>query len=130
MTGDHPSWSAISLKLLCNFIEITLRHGYSPVNLLHIFRTLFPKNTSWWLLLNRVAQQNIFGCISKHMKKDRTWSLWRSTIIFIIFWDFLMFYQVFLSPQVKLCAIVTYKHGIYELHFDFPNDLKLRILGN
>ena len=27
-------------KLLCNFIEITLRHGCSPVNLLHIFRTL------------------------------------------------------------------------------------------
>ena len=28
-----------------NFIEITLRHGCSPANLLHIFRTPFPKNT-------------------------------------------------------------------------------------
>ena len=27
------------------FIEITLRHGCSPVNMLHIFRTPFPKNT-------------------------------------------------------------------------------------
>ena len=37
----------------CDFkvIEITLRHGYSPVNLLHIFRTAFPKNTSAELLL-------------------------------------------------------------------------------
>ena len=26
-------------------IEIELRHGYSPVNLLHFFRTPFPKNT-------------------------------------------------------------------------------------
>ena len=26
-------------KLLCNFIEIVLQHGCSPVNLLHIFRT-------------------------------------------------------------------------------------------
>ena len=34
-----------------NFIEITLRHGCSPVNLLHIFRTPFPKNTSGRLLL-------------------------------------------------------------------------------
>ena len=34
-----------------NFIEITLRHGCSPVNLLHIFRTLFLKNTSGQLLL-------------------------------------------------------------------------------
>ena len=25
-------------------MEITLRHGSSPVNLLHIFRRLFPKN--------------------------------------------------------------------------------------
>ena len=37
----------IQIKLLWNFIQITLRHGYSPVNfLLHIFKTSFPKNTS------------------------------------------------------------------------------------
>ena len=35
-----------------NFIEIALRHGCSPVHLLHIFRTPFPKNTSGRLLLN------------------------------------------------------------------------------
>ena len=35
-----------------NFIEITLRYGCSPVNLLQIFRTPFPKNTSGGLLLN------------------------------------------------------------------------------
>ena len=34
-----------------NFIEITLRHGCSPVNLLHISRTSFPRNPSGWLLL-------------------------------------------------------------------------------
>ena len=28
-------------ELLCTFIEITLRHGCSPVNLLHIFRKHF-----------------------------------------------------------------------------------------
>ena len=26
-----------------------------------------------------------------------------------------MFYQIFLSPQAKRCAIITYKHSIYEL---------------
>ena len=26
-----------------------------------------------------------------------------------------MFYQIFYSPQVKRCAIITYKHGIYEV---------------
>ena len=43
--------SVISIKLLCNFIEIVLRHKCYPVNLLHIFRTYFLKNTSGWLLL-------------------------------------------------------------------------------
>ena len=46
-TGDHPCRSAISIKLLCNFIEIALRHGWSLVNWLHIFRTPFPKNHLW-----------------------------------------------------------------------------------
>ena len=41
-----------------------------------------------------------------------------------------MFYQIFLSPQVKQGAIISHKHGIYELPQDFPNDLRLRKLGN
>ena len=35
----------------------------------------------------------------------------------------LMFYQIFLSLQVKWCAIITYKHGIYELPCELLNDL-------
>ena len=27
----------------------------------------------------------------------------------------LLFYQIFLSPQVKRCAIITCKHGVYDL---------------
>ena len=50
-TGEYPWRSVISIKLLCNFIEITLRHGCSPVNLLYIFRAPFPKNTSGRLFL-------------------------------------------------------------------------------
>ena len=40
-TGEHPCWSLISIKLQSNFIEIRLRHGSSPVNLLHISKHLF-----------------------------------------------------------------------------------------
>ena len=50
-TIKHPCRSVISIKLIWNFIEITLRHGCYPVNLLHIFRTPFPKDTSERLLL-------------------------------------------------------------------------------
>ena len=42
----------------------------------------------------------------------------------------LMFYQIFLLPQVNRWAIMTYKHGIYELPHELPNDLRLRILRN
>ena len=41
-----------------------------------------------------------------------------------------MFYQTFFSPQVKRSAIISNKHGIYELPDDLPNDLRLRKLEN
>ena len=41
-----------------------------------------------------------------------------------------MFYQVFLSEKVKQSAIISNKHGIYELPNELMNDLRLRILGN
>ena len=40
-TGENTCRSVISIKLLCKFIKITLPHGCSPVNILHIFRTFF-----------------------------------------------------------------------------------------
>ena len=47
--------------LLCNFIEIALQHECSPVNLLHIFRTTFPRNTSGWLLLHFFIEFRLSG---------------------------------------------------------------------
>ena len=41
-----------------------------------------------------------------------------------------MFYQIFPTPQVNRWAIITYKHGIYELPHDLLNDLRFRKLGN
>ena len=56
--GEHICRCVVSLKLQSNFIEITLRHGCSPVNLLHIFRTPLPMNTSGWLLLKVLSSVN------------------------------------------------------------------------
>ena len=44
----------LKCDLLSQFIEITLRHGCSPVNKLHIFRTTFFKNISGRLLLSYI----------------------------------------------------------------------------
>ena len=73
-TGEHPCRSVISIKLLCNFIEITLRHGWSPVHLLHIFRINFAKNTPGWLLLPSTRGSLIQSCQDrgpsiKHVRK-------------------------------------------------------------
>ena len=43
-----------------NLIEIAPRHGFSLVNLRHIFRKPFPRNTSGWLLLLEVIQYNTY----------------------------------------------------------------------
>ena len=48
--------NVISTKMQSNFIEIKLRHGCSPVNLLHIFKTSFLNNTSGGVLLKNLRR--------------------------------------------------------------------------
>ena len=84
-----------------------------------------------------LSENNFFNT-SKNLLKNRTRTLNQpmfasgilQTITFILFWDFLMFYQIFFSPQVKRCAIVTNKYSIYDLSNELANELSLRILGN
>ena len=38
-----------------------------------------------------------------------------------------MFYQIFLSPEVKRGAIITYKHDISGLPHELLNDLRLAL---
>ena len=52
-------------ELQSKFIETALRHGCCPVNLLHIFRTPFPGNTSGWLLFSliEIKSKDVFDDI-------------------------------------------------------------------
>ena len=52
-TGEQPCRSVISIKLQSNLTEITIRDECSPVDLFHIFRIPFPKNTFGWTLLHK-----------------------------------------------------------------------------
>ena len=81
ITGEHPYKGAISIKLQRNFIEITLRHGCSPVNLLHIFRTSFPKNTFYFC--KSLGAESCSGSLTKLSCK--TWTPW-DWCIFSNFW--------------------------------------------
>ena len=65
-------WKGFLKKCRSNFIEITIGHGYSPVNLQHIFRAPFPKNTSGGLLLNvrDVVLVSLFRSSHKRVLKN------------------------------------------------------------
>ena len=67
--------------------------------------------------------KSIFGGQSKA-------SVSLTLVSFILFWDFSMFCQIFLLPQVKRWPIITYKYDIYKLPHELPNHLRPRILGN
>ena len=58
-TGEHPHQCLISIKLESNFIEITVRHGCSLVNLLHISKTPFYINISGGLLLDMKSRVHV-----------------------------------------------------------------------
>ena len=75
-------------------------------------------------LLDYPYFKNYYQFIAIDLSKQKT------TISFIIFWDFLMFCQIFLSAQVKRWAVIAYIHGIYELPHESPNYLRLRIFRN
>ena len=62
---------------LCNFIEIALWYGCSPVNLLYIFRTPFPRKTSGWLILFIVC----FAASFRNIKSTSSYSFFKNKYI-------------------------------------------------
>ena len=111
-TGKHPCWSVISIKLLCNFIDITLRHGCCPVNLLHIFKTLFSNNTSGWLLLNfwfkwkQLATTNISR--KAFSTQTSAWLLhWLFKFFFYIDFTYLTFTASFFKNQSRKWLVLN-----------------------
>ena len=74
--GGHP----------CNFIKITLWHGCSHVNLLHIFRTPFHKSTSGRLLLFIPFILKYFSTITLTKVYNPADSTLATATLVILFW--------------------------------------------
>ena len=90
-TGEHPCWSVISITLLCDFIEITLRHECSPINLVLIFRIPFHKNTSQEMLLNKSSNKipkiiitTIIATIKLNLLKNKPIKITKSSFEFFV----------------------------------------------
>ena len=102
-TVENPCRIVISIS---NFIEITLRHGYSPVNLLHIFRTPFTKNTFRRLLLDM---------LSKGESESESWILstaWKVSK-----------YAVFSGPYFSAFGLNTERNGVWSIS---PYSVRMR----
>ena len=149
-TGEHSCLSVISVKLQSNFIEITLRHGLSPVNLLHTFKTRFPRNTSGRLLLSKW-----FLIFLLHLVVTSTWFFLKIFSKFFFFFpicgqlQFLKidfnrpfinqnqyFLVILLSYQFKqyknLLIFITSKNQAAQVFFSFsfgPDEKKKNDLG-
>ena len=106
-TREHPCRSLISIKLQSNFIEITLRHGFSPVNLMHIFRTSFLKNTSGWLLLYYLnSKRHILSITEKIIAFENV--LLRK-LHKLKEYEFRMTYTWNMEPKHRICQNSFYK---------------------
>ena len=64
MCSENMQQNDSRALMLCKVIEITLGHGCSSVNFLHIFRTTFLKNTSRGLPLTMTSQWKIASFFS------------------------------------------------------------------
>ena len=107
-SGEHPRWSVISIKSLYNFIKIILWHGCSPVNLLHIFRTPFTKNTSRLLLLKVVNQQND---VMKYSSYRPVVKIKNSNTV--------------IKQKIALCLVNTFQVGLFSRKVLFRRKSKL-----
>ena len=94
--------SAISIKLQSNFTEILLQHG-CPVNLLHIFRILFPRNTSRGLLLGRVSLKRTSFSFRKMISSD-TLATYN-------------FFAITIHYYMCLACTHSYANSIFALYF-------------
>ena len=91
-----------------NFTEIALQHGCSPVHLLHIFRTPFPRNTSGWLLLTVHDDLDSYPLfLPFHLKLSHHFLVPKFVFFFFyIFFVLLKFLLNELNKFVNLCLIL------------------------
>ena len=73
-TGEYQYGRVITIKLQSNLFEITLRHVRSPVNLLHIFRTPFPKNTYGGLASDmwKIVLEHSAGSVDRSLQRKKS----------------------------------------------------------
>ena len=99
-----------------NFIEITLRHGCSPVNVLHIFRTHFPYNTS--------GRFYNLESVTLNMTSIKCGALWQSTLGILLFFLYPSDRSSHQKCSYKMSPGVTGKYFDMTILSTFVNSLQ------
>ena len=89
-----------------NYIEITLRHGCSPVNLRHILRTPFPTNTSQRRIqtTSTSASAQVISTVLKLLKNTGI-----PVFSYKLFYSFLRPIKKVRTSSVKVCRSYSAK---------------------
>ena len=103
--------------MLCKFIEIALRHGCSPVNLLHILRTPFPKNISRRLLL-------LYMKWIKNIHALARFTQWRRKVWYLHKTD-----DIFTNKSYFMYFVISFLVWIRGYNVIFQEYLDLQIFG-
>ena len=123
-----PKCDFNSIKLLCNFIQITLWHGCSPVNLLRMFRTSFLTRSSMELTWMATVERSVGTIASFERLKPIQLSIYLLDKVFVLsyYWAEIYFFKFNNGNTRTLCEIcskLTIQERDKRLHCLFWTDL-------
>ena len=132
----QKSWSYAALFLRSN----TWRMSFS-FYILGYFLPLCPEISSFYTCVPKImitwcTVAEIWCATNGQTNGRKKWHIEvgappkKFTILEITLWNFAIFLKSFHSPQVKQYLISNLKRIVYELFYELPNNLRLKILGN
>ena len=109
-----------SCRINSNYLKIW--HGSTLNMILKAYFMMLTRNHSKYI--------NNFKAVNISQQHSSSAQVTLSTVLVIIFWNFIISQYRSDSPQVKRNLISSKTNLVYELPHKLPNSLRLRILGN
>ena len=109
---EHPCHGAISIKLLWTFIEITLRHGCSPVNASGRLLLYLNQKTGKTLVIS-------FWCHSHNNCYLCDQWRWLLLLMFWTFWGYRNFRTASFKEHLILSKVHLYNLTKSKLHYGY-----------
>ena len=127
--GGHSPWKRTQERI--GIFAWNLNHDFIRNILAHssLKSENIPRFFFYFLLFAVIYDSYVIKTkyILLELKHNDPWvPFLKPTTVLIIFWNLQIFYQMFLSQQVKRNAIITNQNGKYELTDDLSIDVRLK----